>query len=70
MYGGKSNIIPLQLSTFEKMVVDSRKATYVPEPKHIKALFNKARELRETAENEVEWFEQVNKAALDWLNIA
>ena len=69
MYGGKSNIIPLQLSTFEKMVADSRKAAYVPEPKHIKALFNKARELRETAENEVEWFEQVNIAALDWLNV-
>ena len=52
------------------MVVDSRKATYVPEPKHIKALFDKARELRETAQNEVEWFEQVNEAALDWLNVA
>lgn len=34
-YGGYSNIIPLELGSFEKMVLDSKKASYVPEPRHI-----------------------------------
>lgn len=67
LYGGYSNIIPLELGSFEKMVIDSKKAAYVPEPKHIKAVFEKAKQLRETAKNEVEWFEQVNLMAKNWL---
>lgn len=69
LYGGYSNIIPLELSTFEKMVIDSRKAGYIPEPKHVRALFDKARELCEITENEVDWFNKVREVALDWLNV-
>lgn len=69
LYGGYSNIIPLELGSFEKMVLDSKKASYVPEPRHIKAMFDAAKELRETAANEVEWFEQVNDMARNWLNL-
>ena len=69
LYGGYSNIIPLELGSFEKMVLDSKKASYVPEPRHIKALFDTAKELRETAVNEVEWFERVNDMARNWLNL-
>lgn len=69
LYGGKSKIIPLELSSFKKMILDSRKACYVPEPKHIKAIFDTAENLRETADNEVEWFNKVNEAARNWLKL-
>ena len=70
LYGGRAQILPLRLSTFEKMVMDSKMADYVPEPRHIKALFEKAKELRETAENEIDWFNKVNEAAVNWLELA
>lgn len=44
-------------------------ASYVPEPRHIKAMFDAAKELREKAVNEVEWFEQVNEMARNWLSL-
>lgn len=70
LYGGYSNIVPLKLSTFKKMVIDSKKVNYVPKSEHIKNLFVKAKEIRESVDNEVEWFEKVNEFALNWLNSA
>lgn len=67
LYGGYSNIVPLELSTFIKMVIDSRKANYIPEPEHIKALFDTAKLLRESSVDERDWFEQINASACNWL---
>jgi hypothetical protein len=39
-YGGTSTIVPLPLNVFLKMVEDSHKASYVPEPRHVQRFFN------------------------------
>lgn len=68
-YGGKSTIIPLPLNIFCKMVEDSYKATYSPQPNQVKRLFERSNELVETCENELIWFEQMKQEALNWLSI-
>lgn len=74
LYGGKVNMIPLSLSVFEKMVADSKKAKYVPEPRHIKAIFDKAKSAAEecarTGKNEEDWYKTVEEIALSWLGVA
>lgn len=68
-YGGKSTIVPLPLSIFKKMLEDSYKATYTPQPNHVKRFFERSNELVETCENEQEWYEQMKQEALNWLSI-
>ena len=68
-YGGKANILPLELNTFEKMVLDSKKASYAPKPQHIRKLIDKTQELAKTAEDELDWFEKAKRTALSWLEI-
>ncbi len=38
-YGGKSTIVPLPLSVFLKMIEDSHRASYIPEPRHVQQFF-------------------------------
>lgn len=66
-YGGKSTIIPLPLNVFQKMVEDSYKASYTPQPQHVKHFFERSNELVETCENEQLWYEQITNEALHWL---
>lgn len=66
-YGGKSTIIPLPLNVFLKMVEDSYKASYTPQPQHVKHFFERSNELVETCENEQLWYEQITNEALHWL---
>lgn len=68
-YGGKSTIVPLPLNIFKKMLEDSYKATYTPQPNHVKRFFEHSNELVETCENEQEWYEQMKQEALNWLSI-
>ncbi|MEG2933603.1 MAG: AlwI family type II restriction endonuclease [Gordonibacter sp.] len=70
LYGGKTNIIPLELDTFVKMVLDSRKADYVPEPNQIKRLVESVHKLADEAEDEIDWFNRTTKLALNWLDCA
>lgn len=70
LYGGKAVIVPLELATFEKMVNDSKRAAYIPNPRHIKALIEKVQDLGITSADEVDWFQKVTACALDWLNVA
>lgn len=63
-YGGKSTIIPLPLNVFQKMVEDSYKASYTPQPQHVKHFFERSNELVETCENEQLWYEQITNEAL------
>lgn len=67
-YGGKSTILPLPLNIFCKMVEDSYKASYIPQPQQVKRLFERSNELVETCENELVWFEQMKQEALNWLS--
>ncbi len=66
-YGGKSTIVPIPLSVFLKMVEDSHKASYVPEPKHIHRFFERSNELAESADNEKDWYNGITQEALNWL---
>jgi len=66
-YGGTSTIIPLPLTIFLKMVEDSHRASYVPEPKHIKQFFESSNELANTTDNEKEWYNRITDKALNWL---
>lgn len=66
-YGGKSTIIPLPLNIFQKMLEDSRKASYVPQPKQVKRLFEYSNEVAELCDNENIWYEQIMAKAMNWL---
>lgn len=66
-YGGTSVIVPLSLDIFLKMVEDSHKADYVPEPKHIQRFFEASNEIAQATVNEVEWYEKITHEALHWL---
>ncbi len=52
-YGGRSTIIPLPLNVFQKMVEDSYKASYIPQPQHVKHFFERSNELVETCERAI-----------------
>lgn len=68
-YGGKSTIVPLPLNIFCKMVEDSYKASYIPQPNQVRRFFERSNELIETCGNEQVWFEQLKQEALSWLSI-
>lgn len=67
-YGGKSVIVPIDITTFRKMLTDSCKADYQPNPKQVKSLFDYSLEVAQKVTNEVDWYTQVKERALNWLN--
>ena len=66
-YGGRSVIIPLPLNIFQKMVEDSRKAKYIPQPEHVKKFFEYSNEIASSCDNERYWYDKVKLKALNWL---
>jgi hypothetical protein len=66
-YGGTSTIVPLPLTVFQKMVDDSYKASYTPEPKHVKRFFERSSEIANACDNEKVWYERITNEALNWL---
>lgn len=69
MYGGKSEIVPLPINVFRKMVEDAYKASYVPNSDHLKRFFIKCRELRSICNDEEQWFTEIKQSAMNWLNL-
>lgn len=67
-YGGKSVIVPIPLNVFQKMLEDSYKASYVPNPDHVRRFFEHSAELANSCKDEIDWYSQVTAAALDWLS--
>jgi len=67
-YGGTSTIVPLPLTVFLKMVEDSHKASYVPEPRHVQRFFERSKELANSTDNEKDWYNGITTEALNWLN--
>lgn len=68
IYGGTCTILPLPLDVFQKMVVDSYKASYTPNPVHVEALCKQAEKLAlETADPNA-WYTALTEVALEWLN--
>ena len=66
-YGGKSIILPLELDVFEKMVEQSGKADYTPNPDQVRSLCEYSMKAAQTASSEKEWYEAVKAKALNWL---
>ena len=66
-YGGKSVIIPLELSTFEKMVEQSGTADYTPTPEQVQKLCHYSMEIAEKASDEMEWYNAIKERAMIWL---
>jgi hypothetical protein len=66
-YGGISTIVPLPLSIFRKMVEDSYKASYTPEPQQVKRFFERSNEIAETSTDEKDWYKEITNEALNWL---
>lgn len=66
-YGGKSIILPLELDVFEKMVEQSGKADYTPNPDQVRSLCEYSMKAAQAASSEKEWYEAVKAKALNWL---
>ena len=66
-YGGKSVIVPIDIKTFKKMLTDSYKASYLPNPQQVKSLFDYSLEIAEKVDNEIDWYTKVTEKALNWL---
>lgn len=67
MYGGKSTIIPLPLNVFQKMIEDSYKVDYTPNPKQVRAFLEASNAFAKNADNETTWYRQIIDKALHWL---
>jgi len=66
-YGGVSTIIPLPLSIFQKMVDDSYKAAYIPQPQQVKRFFECSNEIAAISSDEKVWYQEIINKALNWL---
>lgn len=67
-YGGTSIILPIELSVFEKMLEDSYKASYTPNPSNIKSLFEYSKSISKSVKDESEWFSKIREKAINWLD--
>lgn len=67
-YGGQSTIVPLPLQVFQKMVEDSHKAGYVPQPQQVRRFFEHSNEVANRCDNEKAWYQRVTDKALHWLD--
>ena len=66
-YGGTSVIVPLPLDIFQKMLEDSYKASYTPNPAQVKHFFDYSEQVAKSSEDEKQWFEGMKKEAENWL---
>ena len=69
-YGGKSLIIPLELSVFRKMIEDTFKASYIPKSDNVHKLFKNFASIADEAGNEKVWYEGVKRTAMNWLSLS
>lgn len=65
-YGGKSVIVPLPLSVFQKMLENSYRADSTPSPKQVRKFFEDSKDLSICCTDEMQWFEEVKHLALTW----
>lgn len=66
-YGGKSVIVPLPLNVFKKMLEDSFKASYTPNPEKVKSFFEYSKTVAFGSNSEQEWYNKIIEKALNWL---
>lgn len=66
-YGGKAVIVPMELAVYRKMLEDSYHAAYTPDACRIRAIFEKSKDIASNADNENEWYNQIQDYAMNWL---
>ena len=66
-YGGKSIIIPIQLNVFRKMIEDSSKADYVPNPEQVRRFCEYSSSILSSCQSEQDWYNKITMKALNWL---
>ena len=66
-YCGKSVIVPIPLNVFKKMLEDSFKVSYTPNPEQVKSFFEYSRTVAANSHSEQEWYNKVVEKALNWL---
>lgn len=66
-YGGKSVIVPLPLDVFQKMIEDSYKAGYIPNPIQVRNFFDYSIQLATSGCDEKQWYEGMKTKAEGWL---
>ena len=66
-YCGKSVIVPIPLNVFKKMLEDSFKVSYTPNPEQVKSFFEYSRTVAANSHSEQEWYNKVVEKALSWL---
>ncbi len=66
-YSGTTEILPLNLDTFIGMVHKAGKSDYTPEPTQLKALCEYAKKSALSANDENEWFNDLQDKAVKWL---
>ncbi|MCD8395392.1 MAG: AlwI family type II restriction endonuclease [Bacteroidales bacterium] len=68
-YGGKSIIVPMPINIFQKMVEDSYRVDFTPNPSHIQHFFEKSMEIAQRSENEIQWYNELMAVAANWLRL-
>jgi len=66
-YGGKTQIVPLELDQFMRLVESSYNSTNRPTPANVKHFLNLAIEQVGISANENEWSERIQKCIDNWL---
>lgn len=66
-YGGKSVIVPLPLNVFKKMLEDSFRASYTPNPKQVRDFFEYSKTVAANSSSERDWYNKIVEKALNWL---
>lgn len=69
LYGGDTIIVPMELSTFEAMIANTRKAGYTPSPEAVEAFFTRASQAADRCgggDGWKTWYRQVTDMACSW----
>lgn len=66
-YGGKSSIIPMELSLFKEFIARAKESSKKPNSKNLCDFLNNTAELAQRAISETEWYEFIKQAVLRWI---
>lgn len=56
----------MALSTYRKMLEDSYKASYIPNPAQVRRLFEFSVKAANDSKDEVDWYEKITNYAMKW----
>lgn len=70
IYGGTCTILPISLEVFQKMIDDSYKASYIPNPSQVEDLCKEAERLALNSTDPNHWYMNLTEVTLNWLNVS